>query len=181
MKHDENGSVLISGRMFTAEELRDIIETVHMFPNLSRLELAKTICEGLSWNAPNGRYKVDACRQLLEKLERQKEFVLPEKRNVKPVLRRQIIFGQRTEPEPEIGGTVFEYKPIELESVRSKEGISLWNEYVERYHKLGYKRPFGAHQRYFIWSGFPERRRLGYRKRSKGINTSIFSPIIGMP
>lgn len=28
----------------------------------------------------------------------------------------------------------------------------LWNEYVERYHYLGYKRSFGAHQRYFILS-----------------------------
>jgi hypothetical protein len=31
-----------------------------------------------------------------------------------------------------------------------KEGIRLWNQYVDRYHPLGYKRPFGAHQRYFI-------------------------------
>jgi len=30
--------------------------------------------------------------------------------------------------------------------------MRLWNEYMERYHILGYKRPFGAHQRYFILS-----------------------------
>ena len=35
----------------------------------------------------------------------------------------------------------------------------LWNEYVHRYHVLGYKRPFGAHQRYFIVGG--PGRRLG--------------------
>ncbi|MDF9409472.1 DUF4338 domain-containing protein [Pelotomaculum isophthalicicum JI] len=161
MKHDENGFILICGRMFRAEELRDVIETVRLFPKLSRHELAKTICEGLSWNAPNGRYKIDACKQLLDKLERQKELVLPEKKKTQPHSREQVVPGQRTEPEPEIGGTVFEYEPIELESVRSKEGIRLWNEYVERYHKLGYKRPFGAHQRYFIWSGSAEKKRLG--------------------
>jgi hypothetical protein len=32
---------------------------------------------------------------------------------------------------------------------------------VDSYHQLGYKRPFGAHQRYFIWSSSPEKRRLG--------------------
>ena len=39
--------------------------------------------------------------------------------------------------------------------------MGLWNEYVERYHSLGYKRPFGAHQRYFIWSGNVPKQRLG--------------------
>ncbi|QSQ08321.1 hypothetical protein H0A61_00643 [Koleobacter methoxysyntrophicus] len=160
MRHNENGTVLLYGRMFTDEELQDIIEMVRLFPNLSRHELAQTICECLSWKAPNGRYKIDACRKLLNRLEKEKAIVLPEKRKIKPRAREQIVPGQKTEPEPEIRGTVSEYN-IELESVRSKEGIHLWNEYVERYHMLGYKRPFGAHQRYFIWSSSPEKRRLG--------------------
>ncbi|MEG3067688.1 MAG: DUF4338 domain-containing protein [Syntrophaceticus schinkii] len=35
------------------------------------------------------------------------------------------------------------------------------NEYVHRYHTLGYKRPFGAHQRYFITTGTREKTPLG--------------------
>ncbi len=50
------------------------------------------------------------------------------------------------------------YEPIQLEPVRLKKEIRLWNEYIERYHTLGYKRPFGAHQRYFIWSRTLNRR-----------------------
>jgi len=161
MKHNENETVFLYGRMFTDEELQDIIEMVRLFPNLSRHELVQTICECLSWKAPNGRYKIDACRKLLNKLEKEKAIVLPEKRKIKPHAREQIVPGQKTEPEPEIRGTVSEYEPIELESVRNKEGIRLWNEYVERYHILGYKRPFGAHQRYFIWSGIEPKQRLG--------------------
>lgn len=42
------------------------------------------------------------------------------------------------------------FEPIGLEPLRSRDSIKLWNEYVHRYHTLGYKRPFGAHQRYFI-------------------------------
>ena len=49
--------------------------------------------------------------------------------------------------------------PIEVDPVMDRGAMKLWNEYVERYHPLGYKRPFGAHQRYFIWSG--SRHRLG--------------------
>ena len=34
-----------------------------------------------------------------------------------------------------------------------KEDKALWNEYVQRYHYLGYKKPFGYRQRYFIEAG----------------------------
>lgn len=160
-EHSENGSVLLCGRIFTEQELQDVIETVRLFPQLSRHELAKTICEGISWVSAKGQYKIASCKQLLTKLEAKEEIVLPEKRKTQPLTREQVIPGQKTEPEAKIDGTVFEYEPIELESVRSKAGIHLWNEYVERYHIQGYKRPFGAHQRYFIWSGALERRLLG--------------------
>jgi hypothetical protein len=60
--------------------------------------------------------------------------------------------GSQTEEESEISGSLSLFEPIQLEAVRNKEDIRLWNEYIERYHYLGYKRPFGAHQRYFIRS-----------------------------
>lgn len=132
-----------------------------MFSHLSRRELAKTICEGLSWNAPNGKYKIEACQQMLEKLEKQTEIVLPKKRDIKPSKKQEIQPGQQTEAKPEIKGRVSDVSPIKLEAVRSRDKIRLWNEYVERYHVLGYKRPFGAHQRYFIWSGKEPKKQLG--------------------
>jgi len=163
MKHvtEKEAKLLLSGRWFSEQELEDIKYIVRMFPRLSRYELAKTICEGLSWVAPNGKYKIDACQQLLEKLEKQSEIVLPEKRNTKPPSKEQVLPGQQTNAKPELVGNVADISPIELEAVRSRDSIRLWNEYVERYHILRYKRPFGAHQRYFIWSSSPEKRRLG--------------------
>ena len=74
---------------------------------------------------------------------------LPEKRAY-PVRKDEIRLGERTDPEDEVSGTVRDYAPIRLRAVMGKAAIGLWNEYVERYHRLGYKRPFGAHQRYFI-------------------------------
>lgn len=155
-------AILLSGRWFSEQELEDVKYIVQMFARLSRYELAKTICEGLSWVAPNGKYKIEACYQLLEKLEKQSEIILPEKRNTKPSSREQkVLPGHQTEAKPEIKGNVADVAPIELEAVRSQDNIRLWNEYVERYHVLGYKRPFGAHQRYFIWSGTEPKQRLG--------------------
>jgi len=72
---------------------------------------------------------------------------------VRQPTRRQevgVVPGRGTDPEEEIVGTVRDMAPLRLEPVFGKQAIRLWNEYVARYHPLGYKRPFGAHQRYFL-------------------------------
>ena len=40
---------LLCGRMFTQQELQEIQDTIRLFSKLSQTELAKTICEMLSW------------------------------------------------------------------------------------------------------------------------------------
>ncbi len=44
-KVDFETRVLISGRYFNFQELIEVVETVRMFPRLSRRELAQMICE----------------------------------------------------------------------------------------------------------------------------------------
>jgi hypothetical protein len=148
----------LAGREFTAQEIKDIQETVRVFWRLSWTELVQTICEHLDWVTPAGRYKVDSCAKALIKLEALGLVKLPTRRECK-VSRQEIIFGTRTDAVDEIVGTVRDIAPVELEGVAGREQIGLWNEYVHRYHPLGYKRPFGAHQRYFIMGNL--NRRLG--------------------
>jgi hypothetical protein len=153
---------LLSGRLFTREELEDVKYIVRQFPYLSRNELAKTICEGLDWIAPNGKYKKDACLTLLEKMEGEGEIVLPAKR--KSAIRHfwnHFTQSDEVMEREALCGFVSGYTPIILETVQNQAGIRLWNSFIERYHHLGYKRPFGAHQRYFIWSENNPKERLG--------------------
>ena len=49
-----------------------------------------------------------------------------------------------------MSGTLSDIGPIVLRAAQKKEDVSLFNEYLHRYHYLGYKRPFGCHLRYFI-------------------------------
>lgn len=142
--------VLLCGRDFLLEELDEIIETVEMFPTLSCKELASTICENLNWVTPTGNYKLKSCMSLLEKMQKDGLIKLPAKASHSKGGKEKIVIGPRTEPGSEIIGNISDLDPIELEKVNSKDGRKLWNEYIERYHSLGYKRPFGAHQRYFI-------------------------------
>ncbi len=64
----ENDKALIQcGRYISPQELRQIRETVELFPKLSRKELAQTICEHLEWFSASGTNKIDACLKLLAK------------------------------------------------------------------------------------------------------------------
>jgi hypothetical protein len=153
MKKQTDTPVLICGRYFSTHELYEIQETVRMFPKLSRTELAYTLCEILDWVTPTGQYKIASCHQLLEKFGQQGLVTLPAKREYKSCSKKRINFGSRTDAGSPIEGPLADLEPINLKPVRDQAEIQLWNEYVHRYHTLGYKQPFGAHQRYFIVPG----------------------------
>lgn len=153
---------LLSGRMFTQSEIEDVKYIVNQFSHLSRNELAKTICEGLDWLAPNGKYKIASCLKMLEKLESRGDITLPEKRE--SVIKQpytHFVESDELDEQTELSGDVSEYMPITLEAVSGQENTRLWNSFINRYHQLGYARPFGAHQRYFIWSGAELKQRVG--------------------
>lgn len=154
----ERDTVLLVGRDFTEEELLEVKETVRLLPRLNRTELAATICEHLGWATPAGSLKVESCLKLLEKLEKKGEIKLPPKmKTPAPRERRPIPTPLTDPPAHEVTGSLGDLEPIFVEPVFEGREMKLWNEYVERYHPLGYRRPFGAHQRYFILSGEGER------------------------
>src|ERR1700674_6056274 len=78
-----------SGRRFTRRQLAQVQETVDCFPQLSRAELARTLCEHLNWKTPNGKAKVESCLSLLEKLEAQGVVSLPA-RSVRAAPQRRV-------------------------------------------------------------------------------------------
>ncbi len=151
IKTKDNQTILLFGREFTALDLWIVTETVRRFPKLSRTELANTICENLKWVAPNGRNKVESCIQLLDRLNSEGKIKLPEKRSPGNRTSRRVIPTAKTDAPADITGNLADVGS-ELKPVLDRYEVSLWNQYVERYHALGYRLPFGAHQRYFILS-----------------------------
>jgi hypothetical protein len=149
--------LLLSGRYFTAEEIKQIQETVRVFSALSWTELLQTICEHLDWVTPTGRYKVGSCAKALQKLEGEGLVKLPDRLPGRGH-QQKVVIGAQTDPEQCLIGDVGDIAPVSVEPAIGQSSLRLWNEYVERYHSLGYRRPFGAHQRYFIIGGG---RRLG--------------------
>jgi len=160
MTEGKDKTILISGREITKQEIELVLETVKMFPNLSRSELVRTLCVNLNWTTPAGNLKYHSCRKLLGYLEDEGKMKLPAPRREK-FKKKPIVITEATAPQEELNGTVNDIAPITLRKPKDKSERDLFNEYIERYHQLGYKRPFGARQRYFIISQKDKEQILG--------------------
>ena len=144
-------STTFLGRRFTRRQIADIQETVAMFPNDSRNELSKTICEHLDWTTPKGDYRVAAGLRLLEHLEACGILTLPALRDTAAKSpRKPVVHVRASDPQPEIACTLAALEPLALEEATSPEDVALWNALVDRYHYLGCPRPFGPSVRWFV-------------------------------
>lgn len=139
----------IGDREFSAEDLGFIEAMVRDFRNLSRTELAATVCENLPWKAPNGRVKVNGCLLLLERMENDGMIALPPKKA--NVVGSVCNLGSPPLPVTEIRSSLSRLRPITVEPVPYEEN-RVWNATVAAYHYMGFQRPFGAHQRYWVRS-----------------------------
>jgi hypothetical protein len=132
-----------------------------MYPKLSRKELIRTICENLRWASAILTKREKKIEEGLEMLQRVGEIKLPVKdkasgwdNNSFPVYRgsrrKKIPITKKTDPKEEISGLINEFMPVEVEIADTVEKEALWNEYIERYHGLGYGSPFGNQLKYLI-------------------------------
>ncbi len=157
---DNLKSTTFSGRRFTRKQIADIEKTVKTFSTLSRRELAHTVCEHLQWQSANGRNKIQSCLTMLETLQEQGVLSLPA---IKTAMQRgpqkTITRTALAKKQADINNKLSLLTPIRLEVVSEKKDVTVWNEYIDRYHYLGYKRPIGSHIRYFIVD--QQQRRLG--------------------
>ena len=145
----------IRGRRFTAQELGTIQAIVEASPQAHRFALSKMVCRALGWHQPNGRLKDRSCRDVLARLDAIGLLRLPPPRRP-PVRRRPVPITERSAPRSvaafhprDIGVACFSVVTGSGDLERER----LWNEYVERYHELGYGVSLGAHVKYFVTLG----------------------------
>jgi hypothetical protein len=152
MLANETRSITQSGRKISQAEIEQIKETVDLCWRLSRYELAQTIAENLGWYTASGSLKIDACVKLSERLESEGILQLPKKRGVSKPKIRSIPITSRSAPTADIDCKLKQLDFVKLQAVSAPRDMQLWQEYVSRYHYLGYKKPFGYYLHYFIGS-----------------------------
>lgn len=142
------------GREFTPLELSNIKRLIVDNPRATRAHLSRLVCEQLGWRRPDGRLKEMSCRVAMLRMQDDELIKLPaprhRSRNGKPFRRRT----PQAEPEPcEIVIPTNALRDLHLQMVTDRKDSYLWNEYIDRYHYLGYTPLPGAQLRYFAKAG----------------------------
>ena len=118
---------------------------------VNRHRLSKAFCRRIGWFKPDGGLKDMMARVTMLDMHRDSLIVLPPKqgRQNRP---KPIVFGPDTEPPLfPTPTTLDEVRPLTLRPVvrGTREG-KLWNEFIARYHYLGYRTLVGAQMRYAV-------------------------------
>ena len=136
------------GREFTAHEMDLIRNLIAHRPAYSRAQLSQHTCQALHWYKPDGGLKEMSCRVVMLRMHADGLIELPPPRAQRP--QACIRFTARTDPQPPLDQPVHALGPLTLQPVRRGRASQLWNEYIERYHYLGYKTLPGAQLRYVV-------------------------------
>ena len=138
------------GRTFTHAELSRIKELIAESPEASRATLSRSVCQLLQWYRLDGRLKDMSCRVAMLRMQEDGLLQLPPPRNGnnngKPYSRRT----QKTDPKPPLVIPPAAFSALKVEPIQNSNQSHLWNEYIQRYHYLGYVPVPGDQIRYIV-------------------------------
>jgi hypothetical protein len=142
------------GREFSAHDIQIIKRLMQENPALERAPMSRQLCQLWGWTKPNGELKDMTCRVALLRMQADGLITLPPSRlagftRAKP----QFPPTTATDPQEPLLQLVHELEPLTLRSITDRADSRLWNEYIARYHYLGYTPLSGAQLRYNVYAG----------------------------
>ena len=118
-------------------------------PGTTRRALSLRVCEELGWRKPDGGLKEMSCRVALLRMQADGLVRLPAPRHRDSNAARTTPRTPTAEPQAPLLICAGELRALRLEPIATRRDSLLWNEYVDRYHYLGYQPLPGAQMRYF--------------------------------
>jgi len=140
-------------REFSASDIQSIRDLIAQNPKLQRSALSRKLCQLWGWTKPNGELKDMTCRVALLRMQTDGLITLPPSRI--GVVRKRAHFAPTAASDAQacIKQPVHEIGRITLRVVSGTGDSRLWNEYVARYHYLGYTPMSGSQIRYNVFAG----------------------------
>jgi hypothetical protein len=143
-----------SGRDFSPEDLQAVARLIEASPTVKRTPLSRLVCELLDWRRPDGRLREMSCRVAMLRMRADGLITLPASQIPKQRRRARFIATPATDEQPVLAAAVHELPALKLSIVDGRGAASrLWNEYVARYHYLGYTPMSGSQIRYSVHAG----------------------------
>ncbi len=142
------------GREFGPDDIQTINRLMEHNPRLQRATMSRQLCELWGWSKPNGELKDMTCRVALLRMHADGLITLPPSRMTGGA-RRKPHFPPTpaTDPQQPLLQPVHELTALDLRPVTGTAVSRLWNEYIARYHYLGYTSMSGAQMRYNVFVG----------------------------
>ena len=137
------------GRSFGASEIETLRRLIAEHPTSNRARLSRLVCEALDWRRSDGRLKDMSCRVAMLRMQNDGLIQLPPPQNGNNNGRRYQRRTRQAEPERlSLAASAGALENLRLELVTDRTQSHLWNEYIDRYHYLGYQPLPGAQLRY---------------------------------
>jgi hypothetical protein len=139
-------------REFSAADIQCIRDLIAQSPKLQRSALSRKLCQLWGWTKPNGELKDMTCRVALLRMQTDGLITLPPSRIGVVRKRAHFVPTAASDAQAPIKQPVHEIGRITLEVVSGTAASRLWNEYVARYHYLGYTPMSGSQIRYNVFA-----------------------------
>ena len=139
------------GRDFSESELALIRALIAEDPQRTRADLSRLACRALHWHKPDGGLKDMSCRVAMLWMQKDGLIQLPPSRAQRPQahLRTRV----DTDPQTPLQLPVHALPRLRLRLVGDRTDSQLWNEFIHRYHYLGFQTLPGAQLRYWVSAG----------------------------
>ena len=144
---------IFCAREFSDDDIQTIRDLIAQDPHLSRAALSRLLCQKWGWVKPNGELKDMTCRVALLRMQATGLIELPPSRLKGVRKRAHFAATAASDPQASIRQPVHELGRITLAVVSGGACSRLWNEYIARYHYLGYAAMSGSQLRYNVFAG----------------------------
>lgn len=141
------------GREFSAHDIQAINRLMEQDPSLKRTPLSRKLCELFGWTKPNGELKDMTCRVALLRMQADGLITLPPSRMPGGRGRPHFPPTAATDAQTPLLQPVHALGALTLHAVTATAASRLWNEYIARYHYLGYTPLSGSQMRYNVFAG----------------------------
>jgi len=141
------------GRDFSRDDIQAIKRLMEQDPSLKRAPLSRMLCELFEWTKPNGEFKDMTCRVALLRMQADGLITLPPSQMASTRRRPHFPPTAATDAQTLLLQPVHELAALTLRPITAAGASRLWNEYVARYHYLGYTPLSGSQMRYNVFAG----------------------------
>lgn len=138
------------GRDFTAQDMETLRRLIAAHASWSRAELSRGVCDALGWMRPDGRRKDMSCRVAMLRMHRDGLIPLPPPRTRNGNGRHRIRLTAASDPQEPLCVPAGAVGELAFRPVDTRQESKHWNEFIARYHYLGYQPLPGAQIRYHV-------------------------------